>query len=52
MGHARNNNDDVVKFLSNPPLQEPIDNKFVWTYVSPEFSMTQVNIVSEDVGEW
>lgn len=47
MGHAKNY-DDMVDYLSDAPPQEPIDNKLVWTYVSQEFTMTQVNIVSED----
>lgn len=47
MGHPKNH-DNIVNDLSHAPLQEPADDKFVWTYVSQEFSMTQVNIVSED----
>lgn len=38
MGHLKNQKD-----LSWASLQEPADDKFVWTYVSQEFTMTQEN---------
>ena len=41
MGHPKSPT-DIEDDLSYLPLQQPADDKFIWTYTSEEFAMTQV----------
>ncbi|XP_027115094.1 F-box protein At4g00755 [Coffea arabica] len=42
MGHPKSPT-DIEDDLSYLPLQQPADDKFIWTYTSEEFAMTQEN---------
>ncbi|KAH6789502.1 F-box family protein [Perilla frutescens var. frutescens] len=42
MGHPKSPR-EIGSDLLHFPLQKPADDKFVWTYTSPEFPMTQEN---------
>lgn len=44
MGHPKNQI-GMESDLSYLPLDEPADDKFIWTYTSQEFTMTQVNSI-------
>lgn len=41
MGHPRSPS-DIDKDFRDLPLEHPADDKFTWTYTSPEFPMSQV----------
>lgn len=43
MGHLKSPR-EIGSDLQHLPLQKPADDKFVWTYTSPEFPMMQVTI--------
>ncbi|KAL7238796.1 hypothetical protein ACSBR2_004820 [Camellia fascicularis] len=46
MGHPRSP-EDVESDPRNLPLQHPADDKFIWTYTSQEFPMTQENYLQK-----
>ncbi|KAL8500107.1 hypothetical protein ACS0TY_019923 [Phlomoides rotata] len=44
MGHPKSKR-EINSELQNLPLQKPVDDKFVWTYTSPEYPMIQDNVL-------
>ncbi|KAF5946334.1 hypothetical protein HYC85_016562 [Camellia sinensis] len=51
MGHPRSP-EDVESDPRNLPLQHPADDKFIWTYTSQEFPMTQISTIDTKVFLW
>lgn len=43
MGHLKSPR-EIGSDLQHLPLKNPAEDKFVWTYTSPEFPMAQVNV--------
>ncbi|XP_051122681.1 F-box protein At4g00755-like [Andrographis paniculata] len=44
IGHPKPSS-EIGNTLDHLPLQKPADDKFVWTYTSPEFPMMQANVL-------